>query len=824
MKVIAIGEYFLEEWQIPPAQITNQSERYQRTIQRREGTRKSMYISTFHEPATWKVVVKCPSYDAVHGLLQILDGTDNQKVRILAETGAQGQDIIYADAVISEIDRDGSDYNAIITLMTDDSIWRSLEDTVTEKTFSSPLDLSMAVDVPGDVQAYPRIRLTPKVQTASPSATVGWSKRQRYSITNTSDEPLFRYPYRIPLGNTATLVSNGKALASGSDLRVWLDGLEQPRHMLGWNSSATYIWVIIPALAPGAKIVYDIVYGNPAASSPPILQYPDIPPFNLVTSTNAKWIYDTAITIPNAGKGLWYLSSGNEGAVADYSVPGSWRPVLTFDNPNNQDQVAQPRADKHGSPAWYQSVFHGVRATRNANYILDITTGAIDETNDLLAALAGFSPFDGVAIYNPLGITSVRAGFLYSNYAYKYNPPNTIPDASGNPIPVESYSPLISNLPTAFVVLSRQTASEGWRRLFIQNSTSYAYSSIALATYTPSSPAKHMAFAVWPHNMATIPPEITATIGVYMNQQTEVNIQDSKLLLFQDQSEQDIYEFAVTLRVGDPGVVGPYKELKIGNADQASGAGVPRCATLLSNRSLIINCENHDVFESVGESFTGSTEDRSAHVARGYESPAYSLTAYPSSDWLPLSPQMRVIPNGEFDSGIEGWSPVGDDAASATIVRSHDPSFGSGSLKVAVSGSSAPIGDIANTGSRQYRMNRQRSVVIAADVRTSNANLQPAVGIGVRMDPNAEDPTYIGADTTWTPVANTTYRRIVSVFSSAEAGMQAFQPALTVKSLASNANGNVWFDNVSVDGPELQFSDKVKGQVEVGVLVQGRWR
>jgi Fe-S cluster assembly scaffold protein SufB len=61
------------------------------------------------------------------------------------------------------------------------------------------------------------------------------------------------------------LVSGSKAQADGDDVRFWLDGVEQPRTLVTWNTSASYAWIIVPLLLPGETITYDMVYGNPSA-------------------------------------------------------------------------------------------------------------------------------------------------------------------------------------------------------------------------------------------------------------------------------------------------------------------------------------------------------------------------------------------------------------------------------------------------------------------------------------------------------------------------------------------------------------------------------
>jgi hypothetical protein len=68
-------------------------------------------------------------------------------------------------------------------------------------------------------------------------------------------------------------VSGSKALSSGNDLRVVYQGKEIARTLTDWNSARfnTLVWIVIPYLAAGASITYDVLYGNANAGTPPTL-------------------------------------------------------------------------------------------------------------------------------------------------------------------------------------------------------------------------------------------------------------------------------------------------------------------------------------------------------------------------------------------------------------------------------------------------------------------------------------------------------------------------------------------------------------------------
>jgi hypothetical protein len=92
-------------------------------------------------------------------------------------------------------------------------------------------------------------------QRPSTTATIGWKYRRRYTITNSGAVIRSRtIRLRLTLGATDGLVSGGKALSSGDDLRVVYQGKEIARTLTDWNSGSftTLAWITIPYLAAGA--------------------------------------------------------------------------------------------------------------------------------------------------------------------------------------------------------------------------------------------------------------------------------------------------------------------------------------------------------------------------------------------------------------------------------------------------------------------------------------------------------------------------------------------------------------------------------------------
>lgn len=77
------------------------------------------------------------------------------------------------------------------------------------------------------------------------------------------------YPTDITGGglDTAALVAAGKMRADGNDLRVLVNGQEQPRYLHGMNTSTTKVWVnLFPKIAPALTISAGIAAGGEVAS------------------------------------------------------------------------------------------------------------------------------------------------------------------------------------------------------------------------------------------------------------------------------------------------------------------------------------------------------------------------------------------------------------------------------------------------------------------------------------------------------------------------------------------------------------------------------
>lgn len=459
IKLLAIDDFVLADWSIPPAVMTTGSSQLGFGVERRAGIASSVFFGATAQPANWKFLFQCGGNEAARqALISMLASQGNRQFRLLAQRLLHGEELITTEAAVSgELDERARG-DIYVPFEGNDSVWLAEDTFTTSKTFTSPLDQTMHLAVPGNIPTHPVIRITPTAQRVETTPYVGWSKRRRYVISNEGTDPLFREAVMIDLGNTAALVSGGKARSDGADLRVWLHGLEQARSLVDWNTSSTALWVIVPVLPPRQSLTYDIVYGNPLATDADgvELTYPDAPAFDITASTNFVRVYRTGTDITNAGEGLWPLSSPLEGGSADYGVPGAWQPALTFENPNNTDNYVQPRSRRVGvgQNEWYQAVPFAARWRG-------------DDWDGEFEAYAGSDPFDGVTLYNPFGIRSVQTeSFTFRNNAREKTvvPPTAGDPGDETPEPTEVLVPRDPPF-TRVVAIGRNTGGEGWHVL-----------------------------------------------------------------------------------------------------------------------------------------------------------------------------------------------------------------------------------------------------------------------------------------------------------------------------------------------------------------------
>jgi hypothetical protein len=162
-------------------------------------------------------------------------------------------------------------------------------------------------------------------QRASTTSAIGWKHRigTGETITNTGTEPFVNQPYQIGPISHLTAVGAGQGMANGNDLRVFCEGRELRRNLIGANTNYCFIWVVLPTVAPGQAITLDILTNNPSAGTPPTLTATSDPPLPAMdisghfgTATSG-----TATTITQTGAG-WDVDQWDGGTVRELSEFG----------------------------------------------------------------------------------------------------------------------------------------------------------------------------------------------------------------------------------------------------------------------------------------------------------------------------------------------------------------------------------------------------------------------------------------------------------------------------------------------------------------------
>lgn len=484
--LLAIDDLVLSDLFIDPALITDESTHLGWDVERRDGIEASAFFAARAQPATFQTIIAFPNEEAKDQTFAALTSSMREERRLLGVrdiSNTEGTRVV-TFAIATNIEYI-SELSFRVSFEASDSIWQSETATVTRKTINTDRDRLIQVVVPGNVRSAPEIRISPVEPRTSGTTTVGWSKRVTYHLTNLADKPLIRYVWPIDLGNTAAIVSAGDALASGNDLRLVIDGIERSRTLDDWNTASTLMWFMIDYLDVGETMEFETFYGNPDAGTPPVLAYPDLPAFDIPSSTLAGLrVYPVDKVSGNRGKGGWHLEAIS-GGFPDFAVPGAWRYTTTLNNPNNKDVKGGVGAVYSGTDAW--AILRSWRAAREST--LQIWT------ND----------FDGVMLEDPLGIVSVRADFLWTN---------------------------IGGIGRR-MVLYRNSGAADWAAFVDSNTTAATATVVTVATSTFPTPQHQVAHAVWPLNYGEIPEATTAEKYAMLewNDTLEVTIDASKILV-----------------------------------------------------------------------------------------------------------------------------------------------------------------------------------------------------------------------------------------------------------------------------------------------------
>lgn len=651
-----------------------------------------------------------------------------------------------------------------------DPLWHATTETVATKTFAEPQDQALRLSVIAGGEVPVAVRLAATTQRTVKTATLGWTKRQIYTITNNANEPLLNYPILINLGNTAALVSGGKVLANGNDLRVWIEGQEVPRTLNNWNAaSASGFWFVLPSLPAGMSVEVEVVYGNPNAGTPTTLTpLVNRPPFNLPGSNNDFWVYWTDDVAASAGAGIWGIDGG--GTVppsrASFDLPGAWRRAVTLEIPwpNNFDSFTQNWNSPYvASGTKYRASFAALRAPYAVN-------------------LPEWRVADGVALRNPLGITKINVGFLVTNLQENVDPTYGV----------------------GKLVVGARNGPGAWTKLLDYTSV-VLNAVIAPADYQPATPMKEFMCAVWPRNEGVIP--LTARSDRYIlgewNTHTVVTIDSTKLGIALTSAEHDIYQWSGLVATFGDGRSRAWRGIDLGSGGKITTA----LGEVLRIVPALREVQHWNA--SLTELIRVIPPTAYAVVQTIFDQYGNPISAAGDA-WPAVHVQPNELSNPTFVSGqVAPWItrsvPGTYTVAPLSVV--------SGRLQAQVTANTGAAGTGFEVVADEFLvLNGRRYIWLAADLQVSNANLRPR--LQVLWYGAAGTLISTSREAAYTAVTGSPYRRLSGFVPPV--GATQFKAGVFIESVTASQAGTVWIDTVWPYGAEIMYVDAGRGDVEIG--------
>lgn len=138
------------------------------------------------------------------------------------------------------------DYSYVASLHAPEPVWENDAAEGGTSTLSGTAGSLFTMDNRGNERTYPAFRFTPEVQK---SYSAGWL--HHWPITIAWRSPLegvdsLGQPYPIDITNrgwdTAALIGVAELSASGSDIRVYVDGINTERYLAYLNTTGTSVW------------------------------------------------------------------------------------------------------------------------------------------------------------------------------------------------------------------------------------------------------------------------------------------------------------------------------------------------------------------------------------------------------------------------------------------------------------------------------------------------------------------------------------------------------------------------------------------------------
>ncbi len=604
------------------------------------------------------------------------------RLRVELAGSVQGE----ADAVVTEIDLAAAG-TLRWRVVVGQPFWQETG-LVTSSLTTTSGSGSASVAVGGHAVTQPLLRIS----HGGTYPSNRWRYVRAVTVTNNSTRTLRAYPISLPRFDSAALVTAGKMRVDGDDIRVFANGQDLPREVVNFNTGSTQVWVVIDFLPPGESLTLYLAYGNPnppsvaprltsgrylltrhpafriegsngtssgsntsttlkdtskswatnewarakvriyagtgagqerIVASNTVTQltvtsaWTTIPnatsKYVIETSDNDRWNYYVKVSADGVfPRGMWRANKHvNRPSIITFDVPGAFRPAL---HTRNRDDFGQARISKldPGSGPRYYPILNAERRVGQATRLAD----------------EGIA--DGVALYHPLGITTVRAGFKWQN-------PGGI---------------------CRGVMVTREAGGETWEEVVERTDAPTSLTTIAPADYVPPETVNHLGFFVLPADGVQIGADAKpGNKAIWrIDDQLVLTIDTSLLAISALGAETEVHEIRATARVGGGSTATPpYDTLEIG--------GPGRYVWVASGEELAVDCAAG--WARVRNASTGAVlrEVPWAVEARHYESDPVTGAAVgtPAEQWLPLPPGSQTL----------YWSETNGGSVNVSIQRYH---------------------------------------------------------------------------------------------------------------------------------------------------------
>lgn len=788
-QIYSINGVALSTLGVTDAYVTSESDEFAVSAQYEERSgQPAVYTSTTLPAHEVVAVIACPTFAVSQEVVRLFDWPENDRDQTLVVYVGDPSALILAQASVTVSSPIMAHGSVTVRLNLSDPVWRVLTtSTASHTTTHDTFDEGMAVPVRGQARVSPVVRIKGTALRTTFSTVRGWRFRKQRTVEHSGDETLWRYPLKLSIGATDALVSGSKALASGNDFRVWIDGEDVARQLIDWNTGASSVWVLMNGWKPDTPKTIDFVYGNASAGAPSTFAYPDLPANYLTDSTNAIWVYLTDETVGNAGFGLWWLSAGAGSPKADTDVPAAWRPWLMHEN---RDDILQRRRS-----------FYTATGTKY-HAILDAERWKEGATRYQTKGIS-----DGVHIHHPLGMTQWRGDLRYENEAV----------ASGGSVAVGKA-----------VIRTRRSSADPWTTVFEKSDVQATEVTVATTDYAFAFPyPKHCYLGVVPNPAVAgedddqeIPQDARKSAFIRLRAKTtwRLSIDDSLLDLGSLSAEADIWDAYGNIAWNRVRNEYPYTKLAIGGNGDSGRLAMPL------NNYLVLDAERRSA-EEWDSTLTTKVRDV-AYAVAPTKVVQYGGTTIelPTSDWFPTRPRRvvdRTAANLAFPSGITGWTEQFQHASAVVDwSASADDSDGDGGAAKGEVTANTVNNDIivrfeATTAAARFDVVPGQKIVIVGDVRTTHLDLVPVVGAIYYTAAGAVVTSVY--DTIATPPAVNTYFTKF-LLDTVPATVAYLRPIVAIYSDASGVTGSCRFDNIHVDENALSVDS-----LDVGATVRVDW-